>query len=61
MVMPLDCILIELPFESLISIEPGPSARFTLLPPGVSSVSVSLPSVSSNVSFTPLRERSTFL
>ena len=60
-VIPLDSSLTELPLASWIVIEPGPSFSVSCWPPGVSSMSCSLPSVSSRVTVTPLRVLRTFL
>ena len=60
-VIPADSSFTELPFESSIVTEPGPSFSVTFWPPGVSRISCSVPSVSSSVILTPLREQITFL
>src|ERR1051325_1054042 len=61
MVMPLRSSLIELPLLSASSIDPGPSLSVIFWPPGVSAMKVSCPSLSSSVTFTPLRDLITFL
>jgi len=51
----------ELPLLSVISREPVPSFSMIFWPPGVSTMKFSWPLSSSRVTFTPLRERRTFL